>query len=986
MPDLDSSIVNSLRSYQKEAFEQTSAFIEERSHSTGESFLVCMPTGSGKSGVIACLAQRHVTAGDVLLLVPWDALATQLADDVSRKFWSHLGVSLQVAPLHRLLPSTARNQLETADTTTIWIATFATLQSMTAEARSLLVDRLRVVVVDEGHYEPAPAWGQTVRSLGSPVVIFTATPYRNDYKYFQIARDQTFRYRHVDAVADGFIRHLEIREFEATNAEEFVDSLVEFDRANLRSTDRVIVRCGTSEEIRQMTDLLLTRGQSALGVHERFTGKSSQPHFHKDVPSLATPAKYWIHQNKLIEGIDDPRFRCVAIYSAFANERSLVQQAGRVLRRDTESQAYLCAARGSDLSSSWSAFLEYDQSTELVRNPVEALIGVLAEVEYVDGAFRQPWGARGVVIDEVMLPKSIAVFESLDDSTDENIFHNITESIQQQLVEEDYFPLEKLLVSSERPNFGVRLYAIQGQSPLLRRTRFANVNLGAAAVYVRDGLIFFQATGRVFMNDLYPSVAGTRLKAVFTASSQTFSAVTLSNTDLGQDAERSRSVSARSIDLLAPDLGDYAKSPSALVGLAASLDKNAAPQDLSRYVGFNRARVRENGSLPIRAYLAWLDGLHAALTTARPSFPTLFDRFAETVQPESFIALNVLLDFDFAEYELNGMGLVIEDRCVDISLDGFELTFAGIADPIKCTLAWKRGKFEFQSSILDASRPTAADGRLLSDAINRDQAFRVLVKEDGPSKILIYVNSTFVAPRVQLSANSRSTGLMLDRLVVGSAEMDRVISEKGGTETPASGWDDGSLFATIDAVVSTGTFCGELVASAGDDLVVVCDDDARETADFYLINLTTKRLIVLHAKVASKATKVGASNLHEVTSQALKHLGTIRAGAAGFDGPLYRRRWNSAKPWRIGVRSVARIRSIHTPEQATAAVIEALRDPNYTREVWIAVGRGLSKAKLLGALGSPLRNPTATQALYLVQSAWATVASTGAKLRLFVGE
>jgi superfamily II DNA or RNA helicase len=42
--------------------------------------------------------------------------------------------------------------------------------------------------------------------------------------------------------------------------------------------------------------------------------------------------RYWLHQTKLLEGVDDPSFVAVAIYDVFGNARQLVQQIGRVLR------------------------------------------------------------------------------------------------------------------------------------------------------------------------------------------------------------------------------------------------------------------------------------------------------------------------------------------------------------------------------------------------------------------------------------------------------------------------------------------------------------------------------------------------------------------------------------------------------------------------------------------------------------------------------
>jgi hypothetical protein len=42
--------------------------------------------------------------------------------------------------------------------------------------------------------------------------------------------------------------------------------------------------------------------------------------------------KFRLHQWKLLEGVDEKAFACVAIYQGFSNSRAVIQQVGRVLR------------------------------------------------------------------------------------------------------------------------------------------------------------------------------------------------------------------------------------------------------------------------------------------------------------------------------------------------------------------------------------------------------------------------------------------------------------------------------------------------------------------------------------------------------------------------------------------------------------------------------------------------------------------------------
>ena len=69
---------------------------------------------------------------------------------------------------------------------------------------------MRLVIVDEGHCEPAPHWREALRSIPVPRVIFTATPFRNDLKLFDIDFDHAYSLTHGEAVDGKFLRELRV--------------------------------------------------------------------------------------------------------------------------------------------------------------------------------------------------------------------------------------------------------------------------------------------------------------------------------------------------------------------------------------------------------------------------------------------------------------------------------------------------------------------------------------------------------------------------------------------------------------------------------------------------------------------------------------------------------------------------------------------------------------------------------------------------------
>lgn len=66
-----------------------------------------------------------------------------------------------------------------------------------------------------------------------------------------------------------------------------------------------------------------------------------------------------------------------------------------------------------------------------------------------------------------------------------------------------------------------------------------------------------------------------------------------------------------------------------------------------------------------------------------------------------------------------------------------------------------------------------------------------------------------------------------------------------------------------------------------------------------------------------------------------------------------------------------------------ASIQAVIRHPNATREVWIAMGQGLSYSAFEEERNKTTPVPEAIQLFYLLQSTWSAVSSVGALLRVF---
>jgi superfamily II DNA or RNA helicase len=188
-----------------------------------EAALVKMATGTGKSAVITMLSRCLPDVQRVLILTPREALTDQLYRYIRHDFWETMGFQasarsvfaddgtgtgapVPMAHIAKLLPSAVRALLHASETEER-IVLVGTLQAVNQirrkatrpvrspdeqEAADLaqqmldLIGSFDMVIVDEGHYEPAVSWSRAIREADRPTILFSATPYRNDYKSFRV--------------------------------------------------------------------------------------------------------------------------------------------------------------------------------------------------------------------------------------------------------------------------------------------------------------------------------------------------------------------------------------------------------------------------------------------------------------------------------------------------------------------------------------------------------------------------------------------------------------------------------------------------------------------------------------------------------------------------------------------------------------------------------------------------------------------------------
>jgi hypothetical protein len=771
------------------------------------SALIHLPTGTGKTGVIAC-ASHFLGLGCVLVLCPRIALREQLAREVNGRFFSKLGFSSDVPKtVHETdsgFPTIAVKDLRKS-VLVMTIQMLHSLMNRQSPHYQTLLKHVELVIVDEGHYEPAISWRDAIRRITVPKVIFTATPFRNDLKLFDVNYDHAYSYTFRQAVKDHTIRSVVFHSRAATNDPQvFVVDVLKFYDQQLpsskpnRDPPRVIIRCESEARIRQIGAALQAAGRTYVLIHENFVaGDPSRPHEHRSVPDpQKESAVFWVHQFKLLEGIDDPRFQVLAIFDELRTTRSLVQQVGRVIRnpaRTAKAAAHVLDHSHGRHAELWQGFLAFDQLldtqgvkiADFGKKMLEAIRQAQPDVVYLDGRFRSRFSMSSIdTADELLLPCSVNVFRNSPTAS----LPNICDALEQEYEEQDR-DVRRVDVD---PNTVVFLYLTYRNSPLLRSACFIECELGATllrqsgnylCVYDSSGSAYSflaQFTDAVTVNELrrlFPKAKGTHLTAV-----------SLHNSNLGPRAIRSRAVSAARIEETLPTFDDHA-----FVCRTAQGYSDNGVELIRRYVGFARGKVTDSssGRVGLADYLVWLDAVAAVLASTSKPIPS-FTRFAAHADvPADPAPTSILLDLRDIEplFFLNDgtntahqkTALQVEDACCDVASGAFSLTanaktYAGTIDFHPSSARYVLDIPELDQDYF-TSEPSLKRG--IVRHLNYNQAFRVIPASTGS----FYTLGEFYSPILRFGTHYDDDQIGLLKVLHPAACLQTVGSEKGSAST-----------------------------------------------------------------------------------------------------------------------------------------------------------------------------------------------------------
>ncbi len=991
------------------------------------SALVHMPTGSGKTGVIATIARCLPEVGCTLILAPRIALRQQLSRDVQSRFFERLSPVPSPGDIPKqVIEITGDGPLpEVTDyDSTILVATIQKIHSMAENAPEWIefVKHISLVIVDEGHYEPAASWSVVLRSFNAPKIIFTATPYRNDLKIFDINLDHVFSYTFHQAVEDGFLRDVEIMPRQPTrDPNKFVTDILSFYDENFSKNNgekpRVIIRCDRDEEIRQIAAILKKKKREYIAIHESFSDDGKVPNERKSVPDpREESAIFWIHQFKLLEGIDDARFQVLALFDPLQNARSLVQQIGRIIRNPQR----IVGTRGYVLDHSpdgqqlqlWMGYLKYDQA---LRQHGERALNLAIGKGWLTGLFEtQP--ICSYMDDRFRVPLD---FEQLDPQQDLLLPRMVNLRRKKGSFKLDEFcaVLENSFNEEDRvfrryneESSIIFLYITFTNSPLLENSYFWEPKLGITIIQeLKDLVAYYDSSGYLPVKyqeaGLGDVVDSYELKKLF--SNNTFSrltSVSLRNANLGPNTIHSHSVSAGNIHDTVSAFDDHAQICATATGYSSEVLDKAESQLLRRYIGFENGRVSQSSKpCSLHEYEKWTHGVVQTIRQAGNPFPT-FRRYAEEHSvPEDPTPKHILLDLQEVQdvYRTVGVSnvppgevLSIDDLACDVDVDpdvqkdgktkgqqNYCFTLLANNQSFKVYIRYdeETEKYLLESPDLEKSyySKNPQDKRGLITYLNQEQSFRIVPATEN----FIYTLGRFYQPLFKIGKGFDPDLFDVCQILIKSSKLASVKDEKvetKGKPPKEYAWTENTLFGIINKL---GAPAG-LQEAFGEPDILICDDMRTESADFIMADTKKRRVVFIHAKASTTKHPYSASALQEVIGQATKNLNYL--GMYNESKPPNLKYWDGG--WPDSAKPKIKKRIIRGPakgDKAWEKIRSIVRHPLADREVWLFLGSILSKSKFEENLAKDPPTPETVQAAYLLRSALTTVASVGAKLRVF---
>lgn len=427
-----------LRDCQKEAYLTVRDYFADPAN-TENHILVQLPTGTGKSAVIA-ISPYEVAKGKVLVLTPNLTLANQIEQDIdifenpTSNIYKKLGIfsedfytESEAYPL-RLNDSVSSNDI---DEHQIIIANYQQLNDVEKWFKGK-EEQVDLIIIDEAHHQKAKTYQEVIGFFPQAKILsLTATPFRSDGK--PLDGKVVYTYHFSDAIRNGYIRNIKVCDiapesislvglFNDKDGKEYsLEDILELkEEAWFRRGIALSQDCCDSIASKSFEKLLELRNSNPNDTHQIIAAAISKRHAREFVKPaferlglkvglVSTDEKNNEHtiqklkQGKidvivnigmLGEGFDHKPLGVAAIFRPFASLNPYIQFLGRVIRENGSTKnCWVVSHLGLNQISRFNEFKLFDADDKEI---LEKLLsgknteGVDGESSFVDIQDRNP--------------------------------------------------------------------------------------------------------------------------------------------------------------------------------------------------------------------------------------------------------------------------------------------------------------------------------------------------------------------------------------------------------------------------------------------------------------------------------------------------------------------------------------------------------------------------------------------------------------------
>lgn len=1006
---VNQTLWQNLRKCQKKSIQTAFSYLKKPLNESSNSCLISLPTGAGKSGVIAVLSHK-ATQKRVLILCHRRAVCDQLYKEVKGRFFSERaeGEDIKLKSVFNCVNDTSKNG--------IYTSTFQKLLTFTSDQLQQLKNNMDLIIIDEGHSEPSPIWSSLVRGSGAHKIVITATPYRNDLFQFDISSDHSYVYTFERALTD---RVLKEPTFELIDRDGLIGNIREFLDENAGTM--CIIKCDKFEDINYYYELLNDELE-ILAIHEQFT-KDERENVRVSVPADLNASGYEviIHQRKLDEGVDIPQAKLLILTYAVNSGRELVQTVGRVVRLYNDIEPKVLEIENDANEQMWLNYRKFDRSLNSA-DAVKKFIGSLDSNKLVErylDAFPDVsyYGSRFISKFDL---NAFNPSRSLNIPTASVCFLHQSNGFSIQLLSDQLYwrcsnsgELAKefdtelgircvISVAFKKSRFLTDQFFFE---PSLEVTLFKQLSNNVVAIY--------DSRGRRFNGDkdlkLGSVVSQDKLFNVMSlgASATTKEA---SSKSISSARRRPESIAVKGYDL--EKMADIQANASYRLSTMRcdTYDKFRQKRG-SYYVGVDSGRIsdQKESSFNLEDLNNWLLEVDAALSADLMFHNALVQSYAKPILVDENFEVQSLI-FDFTDFE-RPINLIVQGQEYSLDnsflyheyVDGFLLV-----EGLECSRI--RVEFEQYEPFLWLYTETeimySTDGEDYQEITGflNDRLHKVLLANGiSFSQGNFYQLKLPLAEAFELS-NSNLANVVVELDSLSGENLDEKGYRNGAPQIVDGAFSPDSVFYLVDHLKAYGledptrSELGPFGSYISDVDLLINTDMGTEPADF--IVSSKNKLVFVHVKCGDSVNpRSSAGSLAEVGSQAIKNIEMLISG----DIELRPANWNrlgTAWPTPHAVQNIPeRIRVLGGElfvaedeveradklEELWSVVANRRRSTAVRKEIWVVAANCFSAKHFERQLRlGPDANAETLQAYQLINSWLATTHDNDVELKIFV--